>query len=115
MTAAKHRLSSLTVIVDYNHMQCYGKTSEILDLEPFVDKWRSFGFSPARIDGHDVGALRNTLGKLPFDADRPSAVVCDTVKGRGFPSIEGNASWHHKTRVTDEEIGRLIAELEAQG
>lgn len=44
MAASKHKLSNLTVMVDYNKLQSYGKTSEVLDLEPLVDKWKSFGY-----------------------------------------------------------------------
>src|SRR5207253_9614264 len=45
LAASKHRLSQLTVLVDYNEQQSYGTTHEVLELEPFAAKWRSFGFA----------------------------------------------------------------------
>ena len=43
LSAGKHRLANLTVLVDYNKFQSYGPSKDIQDLEPFADKWRSFG------------------------------------------------------------------------
>lgn len=114
MSAGKHRLDSLTVLVDYNKMQSYGPTSEVQDLEPFADKWRSFGFEVREVDGHDVAALKQTLGVLPFMTGRPGVLICHTVKGRGVPTIENDPEWHHKSRLKEEELALLVSELEAQ-
>jgi transketolase len=111
MCASKHGLGSLTVLVDYNRQQSYGSAREVQDMEPFADKWRSFGFGTTEIDGHDVDALRAALGGLLLESGRPSAIVCHTVKGRGVPFVEGNPEWHHKNRVTDEEVEALLAAL----
>jgi transketolase len=79
--AGKHRLTHLTAIVDYNKVQSAGPTREIQDLEPLADKWRAFG-SPEEVDGHDVAALRSLFRRLPFASDRPSTIICHTVKGK---------------------------------
>ena len=113
LCAAKHRLERLAVLVDYNKMQCYASTAEVLDLEPFAAKWRSFGFAVREVDGHDVPALRRTLRAMPFAAGRPSAIICHTVKGRGIARCESNPLWHHKSRISDAEFGELETELEA--
>jgi len=110
--AAKHRLDNLTVLVDYNHMQSYGTTAEVLPLDPLGDKWKAFGFDVEEVDGHDLEALRSALKRVPFGAGRPSVVICHTVKGKGVPFLEGNAKWHHKTKASDEEIRALRAALE---
>lgn len=104
MSAAKHRLSSLTVFVDYNKLQSYGPTQEVLDLEPLPDKWRSFGFAVEEIDGHNVSALEKLMQRLPLNKDKPTAIICHTIKGKGFPFAEGRAEWHHKSRLKEEEI-----------
>ena len=111
--ASKHRLSSLTVLVDYNRFQSYGPSAEIQDLEPLADKWRAFGFGVREVDGHDVEELRTVLAALPVDADRPTAIVCHTVKGKGIRSTENNPSWHHKSRIDAAEMQALLAELGA--
>jgi transketolase len=113
LCAAKHRLERLTVLVDYNKMQCYGPTSEVLELEPLAAKWRSFGFAVREVDGHSLPALRRALRAVPFAPGQPSAIICHTVKGRGIARCEGNPAWHHKSRMSDEELDSLETELEA--
>src|SRR5207247_10462598 len=112
LSAGKHRLTNLTVLVDYNKFLSYNRAPEIQELEPLADKWRSFGFGVREVDGHDVDALREVLGNLPVEPDRPNAIVCHTVKGKGLRVTENNASWHHKARVDAEELRELYAELE---
>lgn len=114
LSAGKHKLANLTVLVDYNKFQSYGPSKDIQDLEPFADKWRSFGFDVCEVDGHDVPALRETLRATPFAAAKPSAVICHTVKGRGFKTTEHNADWHHKAKVKPEELAALLSELEVE-
>jgi len=113
LSAAKHKLNNLTVIVDYNKHQSYSSTTEVLDLEPFADKWTAFGFNTREIDGHDVDALKSIFLELPFGSDKPNAIICHTVKGKGISYVENNLKWHHKSNITDEEISGLLKELEA--
>ncbi len=115
LCAGKHKLSSLTVMIDYNKHQSYGPTREVQDLEPFSDKWKSFGFGVAEADGHDVRELRSVLSALPLEPDKPNAVICHTVKGKGISYMENNLSWHHKSKVSDDEIQALLASVEAYG
>lgn len=112
MCAAKHKLSNLTVIVDYNKWQSYGSTVEVQDLEPFADKWKAFGLAVREVDGHDVKALGDSFSRLPFHPEKPSLIICHTVKGKGISFLENNSQWHHRTRVTDEEIQMFLTALE---
>ncbi len=107
LCAAKHRLASLTAIVDYNKLQSYGPVTDVLPLEPLVDKWTAFGFAVREVDGHDVDALRSLFAQLPFDVEKPSLVVAHTIKGRGVPFAEGDPLWHHKATVDAETVARL--------
>jgi len=114
LCAAKHKLSNLTVLVDYNKHQSYGLVSEVCPLEPFAPKWEAFGCAVREVDGHDVEALRSTLAALPFDPQKPSVIVCHTHKGRGTSLTHNNMKWHHKTKLSAEEVVALYAELEAE-
>lgn len=114
MSASKHRLDNLTAIVDYNKQQSYGSTYEVLDLEPFTAKWEAFGFAAREVNGHDVHALERTFAGLPFAKDRPSAVICHTVKGKGIAFAENNLKWHHKSNIKGNEIEELVRAIEAQ-
>ena len=84
LCAGKHNLRNLTVMIDYNKHQSYGPTREVQDLEPFSNKWKSFGFAVAEVDGHDVRELHSVLSALPLDPDKPNAIICHTVKGKGI-------------------------------
>lgn len=111
LCAAKHRLENLIVLLDYNKQQSYGTTYEVLDLDPFADKWRAFGFGVREVDGHNVAELRTSLKETPFEAGKPSIVICHTIKGKGISFVENNLSWHHKTKISSEEAESLLAEL----
>ncbi len=112
LCAGKHKLSNLTVLVDYNKQQSYGSTFQVQNLEPLADKWTSFGFEVREVDGHDVDALRSVLSSVPLHPEKPGTIICHTVKGKGIGFVENNLEWHHKNRVTDEEIASLQAALE---
>src|SRR5579863_942589 len=112
LSANKHRLSNLTALIDYNKLQSAGRTSEILNLEPLVEKWRSFGFAVAEVDGHNVNALRKVLTGVPLDPDKPTAIICHTIKGKGISFAEGDPEWHHKSNIKAEGIRDLYAALE---
>ncbi|UOG36706.1 transketolase [Leptospira noguchii] len=111
LCASKHSLSNLTVIIDYNKLQSYGLTKEVLDLEPLIDKWKSFGFSVEEVDGHDIKELKSLFSGLPLDKMRPTAVIAHTVKGKGFSMAEGNPQWHHKNKITPEEFSTMYQSL----
>ncbi len=107
MSASKHQLTNLIAMVDYNKLQSYGATKEVLDLEPLADKWRAFGFEVVEVDGHDMSALENLVALLPLNAQKPTAVICHTIKGKGIPFAEGKAEWHHKSGLSSHDISAL--------
>ncbi|MBF0132990.1 MAG: transketolase [Magnetococcales bacterium] len=111
MTAAKHRLDNLTAIIDYNKLQSYGPTRQVLDMEPLADKWRAFGFTVLEVDGHDVAALQTTF-KTISEPGKPTAVICHTIKGKGVLPAENNPEWHHKSRIAPEQFAEFYKALE---
>ena len=111
MSAGKHGLDSLTVLVDYNKHQSYDATSVVQDLEPFPDKWTAFGFNTREVDGHDIHELRATLSSLPYEEGKPNAIICHTVKGKGIPQCENDLAWHHKSKISSEDIDTLMNDL----
>lgn len=112
MSAAKHRLDNLIVLVDYNKLQSSGPVKDVLDLEPLADKWRAFGWEPREVDGHDVAALRKALAEIPFAAGRPGVLICHTVKGKGLDFAEHNPLWHHKAKVGPADVANMREALE---
>jgi transketolase len=113
LSAGKHKLDNLTILVDHNKLQSYGPVEMVQSLAPLADKFRSFGFGVAEVDGHDVAALRLQLAALPMEAGKPSVVICHTIKGRGVPEAENNPDWHHKNTLTEAELASIRAALGA--
>jgi len=113
MFASHHQLDNLVAIVDYNKIQSLGTVKEVMDLEPFADKWRAFGWGVREIDGHDVTEIQSTLSTLPFEAGRPNCVIAHTVKGKGVSFMEDKLLWHYRT-PQGEEFADALAELEAR-
>lgn len=107
LCAGKHQVSNLCVLVDYNKIQSAGPTTEIQDLEPLLDKWRAFGFEAREVNGHDVAALGDVLREVPFVSNKPSVVVCHTVKGKGIPFAENDPKWHHHARFTPDILEKI--------
>lgn len=112
LCAGKHKLSNLTVLIDYNKYMSYGPVSEVQDLEPLADKWRSFGFGVKEVDGHNIEAIKSVLSNLPIDSNKPNAIICHTIKGKGIKFAENNPEWHHKSRLSKEELESLYKALE---
>lgn len=94
MCAPQHKLDNLTVIVDYNKLQICGPVSEIVNLEPFSEKWKSFGWEAVEVDGHNIEEMISTLKKVPFKKDKPSVIIAHTVKGKGVSYMENVTKWH---------------------
>lgn len=110
--ADKHKLGNLTVLIDYNKIQSAGSVFEIQSMEPLADKWASFGFQVFECNGHDVEDLRKVLGSsVATMGNRPRAVICHTVKGKGIPAAENNASWHHKSDLSEDVLAAIHAAL----
>ena len=107
MIASKHKLNNFHLIIDYNKIQSYGKTKEVLDLEPLRKKLASFGYNVSDVNGHDVNKLISYFRKTQINKKKPSALICHTVKGKGFPFAENNPKWHHKNFFTDIEVKEI--------
>ena len=96
MFAPNYKLDNLTAIVDYNGLQLDGLTRQIMDLEPFVEKWRSFKWEVLQVDGHDMKRVVDALQKAGQVKGKPVVIVARTVKGKGVSFMENNVDWHGK-------------------
>lgn len=108
MFAGHHQLANLVALVDYNKIQSFGRVEEVLRLEPFADKWNSFGWQVTEVDGHDHVALATALADT--ESDKPNLLLCHTVKGRGVSFMEDRLEWHYKS-PNDEQLAQAIEEI----
>ena len=109
MFAGHHGLTNLVTLIDYNKIQSFGRVDEVLRLEPFADKWTSFGWHAVELDGHDHVALAGELNRA--HDSRPTVLICHTVKGRGVGFMEDRLEWHYKS-PDDEQLALALAEVE---
>ncbi len=106
--ASHHQLSNLWVIVDANAFQAMGRSQDVLNMEPMVDKFRAFGLASEECSGHDMGALRKTITHL--EQEKPKALVARTVKGKGITFMENDNQWHY-TRLDKNLLDACLKEL----
>jgi len=110
--AAHHQLSNLVAVIDYNKIQSLAKVEDTIRLEPFADKWRSFGWDVTEVSGHDHAGLRAALDRAPGEGVRPLCVIAHTTKGKGVPFMENSVLWHYRS-PQGEEYAAAVAALEA--
>jgi len=108
--APQHGLDNLVVIVDYNKIQSLGTVKEVMDLDPFAEKWRAFRWAVREVDGHDLAAVEKALKELPLEKGKPSCLIAHTVKGKGVSFMENKLLWHYRT-PQGEEYKAALREL----
>lgn len=99
LSAAQHKTSRLTAIVDRNRLQIDGCTEDIKGLGELSPKFAAFGWNTIEIDGHDYVQIQHALRQADDLADateRPTVIVANTIKGKGVSFMENQAGWHGK-------------------
>lgn len=120
MFAAHYKLDNLVIIVDNNGLQIDGWIQDVMNPYPIADKLAAFGLAVQEIDGHDFDQIEAALDKARSTKGKPSAIVMQTVKGKGVSYMEDEADWHGKApneaeyRQGMEELEAELRELEAQ-
>ncbi|MBT7610580.1 MAG: transketolase, partial [Bacteriovoracaceae bacterium] len=104
-SANKNNLNNLTFIIDYNKLQSYAEVSEVCPLENFKEKWVSFGLETFEADM--INDPSQLLEILSMKQIKPRAIICHTIKGQGNKILENNLDWHHKSKISSEDIQLL--------
>lgn len=112
MSASKHSLKNLILLIDYNKMQAYGDSQEVMKLDPLDEKWKSFGFDIHEVDGHSIKELQSTIKKVREKKNPcPTVIICHTTKGYGVDFMHNNPVWHHKSNITEDEFKKIDSTL----
>jgi transketolase len=110
LLASAYKLDNLIIIIDRNRFQANKETEELIPLEPLEAKFRAFGLVPETVNGHDFEQIDELFFRIPLEHNRPTAVIAETVRGKGLPSIESRADrWF--CNFSDEEVEMLVKEL----
>lgn len=110
MSANHYKLDNLTVFVDKNGLQIDGEVEKVMSLGLLKDKFLSFGFNVIEIDGHNYTEIREAIDNAKETKGKPTAIICNTIKGKGVSFMENNAGWHGKA-PNKEEYENAMKEL----
>ena len=108
MFMAHHKLDNLTLLVDANGLQGFGRTVDIASLEPLITKFQAFNVDVQQIDGHDTTALAAALG---LQSTQPKIIILRTVKGHGISFMEDRMEWHYLP-MTEAQYRQAVLEVE---
>ena len=97
MIFANHNeLYNLCAIVDRNKLITHGSTEKINKLEPFIEKWKAFGWRCFEVDAHNFNEISDALSKFYKNkSGSPTVIIATSIKGKGITFMEDQASWHH--------------------
>lgn len=110
MNADTHKLNNVIAIIDRNRLQIDGNTEDIKALDNLKDKIASFNWNVIEIDGHNTTQIISAYLKTK-NSEKPTAIIANTVKGKGVSFMENNPAWHGKA-PNDEELRLALKELE---
>jgi len=110
MAAAHFKVDNLTAIVDRNRLQLDGWCCDVMNSEPFAQKWRAFGWQVIEVDGHDFTQLGRAFTRAKKVKGKPTVIIAHTVKGKGVSFMENNPDFHGKA-PSAEEVEIALKEL----
>lgn len=93
--AGHFKLDNLIVFVDYNKIQSFGRTAEVMDLEPFADKLRAFRWHVQEVNGHSISEIDKAVRKANGVKNKPHCIIAHTTKGKGVSYMENKMEWHY--------------------
>jgi transketolase len=111
MAASKYHLNNVIVVIDNNKYQLDGSIENVMPMEPFEKKWKSFGWKTYSADGHDIKSLIDTINKAKKEKFKPTVVIANTIKGKGISFMENSTPWHAGT-ISKEQLNQCLIELE---
>ena len=110
MEASHRNLDNLIVIIDRNRLQIDGNTENVMSLDNLNAKLTAFNWKVIEIDGHDYNEIYNAVEEAK-KADKPCAIIANTIKGKGVSFMENQASWHGKA-PNDEQLAQALKDIE---
>jgi len=111
MAAAHFKVDNLVAIVDNNGLQIDGWNRDVMNLDPFNQKWQTFGWHVIEVDGHNLAQLIDAFNQAKLVKRQPTVVIAHTIKGKGVSFMENNVDFHGKA-PTAAEVEIALKELE---
>jgi transketolase len=111
MSAAHFKLDNLTAIVDNNGQQINGWNLDVMNLDPFNQKWQAFGWHVIEVNGHNLVQLVDAFEQAKLITGQPTVIIAHTVKGKGVSFMENNLDFHGKA-PSAQQVEIALKELE---
>lgn len=102
MAAAHFKADNLCGIIDYNHFQIDGRTDDVMNLEPLLNKWEAFGWHAISCDGHNLKELLEAFRIAKTVKLKPTIIIAHTVKGKGVSFMEHVVDFHGRAPTEKE-------------
>ena len=110
MCAAHYKLNNLTAFVDFNGLQIDGNVEDVMNPSPIDKKFEAFGWHVLIIDGHNIPEIIEAIEKAKAYLDKPTVVICKTIKGKGVSFMENEAGWHGNA-PSKEQCAQAVSEI----
>ncbi len=114
MFAGHRKLDNLVVIIDHNKLQIDGKVEEVCSPYPIDRKFEAFNFHTITIDGHNFDEIAAAFEEARQTKGKPTAIIANTIKGKGITFMEDAAEWHGKA-PKEEEFNIAMEDLRKAG
>jgi transketolase len=111
--AGHDHVDNLIAIVDVNALGQSGPTMLGHDVKAYQRRFAAFGWRATVVDGHDMAKVVEALRRARRSRGAPSAIVAQTIKGKGLEGVDGLQGWHGKP-LSPDAAGRVIATLESR-
>jgi len=111
MAAAHFKVDNLVAIVDNNGLQIDGWNRDVMNLDPFSEKWQAFDWHVIEVDGHDLTQLIDAFKQAKLVKGQPTVIIAHTIKGKGVSFMENNPDFHGKA-PNAAEVEIALKELE---
>lgn len=95
MAGAAYGADNLVAIIDRNRVQATDEVDKVMPEGDVPGKWAAFGWNVIEIDGHDFASILAALDAAKACKGKPTAIVANTIKGKGFAFAEGKAAYHN--------------------
>ena len=102
-------LKNLILAIDHNRISSITNTHDVINMDPLSERFKGLGFAVETVDGHDIEAIL-TVVQSTANSERPTIIVCETVKGKGVSFAENEPIWHYRT-LNDELLQTALQGL----
>ena len=111
MSIVHYNATNVISFVDRNKCMIDGRTEDVMNLEPFADKWRAFGFIVKEVDGHNLSELCDAIDFALNDPEKPVMIIANTIKGEGIDFMADDYHWHYGA-IDEAKYNQAKASLE---